>query len=275
MQKFYLRTLPYFISVIVGIIIFLTVDYVSTKNWQDLAINVSAGLISVPLIFICYELIRDISEKKIRTKIRNYINFHTEKNTFAFLKYFYNWFFPTQKSQLIMNENKVQQLIDLTPNDIEQILTEKTLLGFFIYKDISENISNLNSIIKNQNLNNYLTDREMIHFMDILRNITLIKREILDFIPIGKNKNLKIKSDNNPINQELELFYKNTKIDASIFNNIEKAKLLEYFKVPTESIELISNQISNLLNDIKDLIMIMEIDFWKEEAPYGIKSPNY
>lgn len=275
MQKFYLRILPYFISVIVGILIFLGVDYISPQNWQDLLINISAGLISVPFIFICYEFIKDISERKIRTKIRNYINFHTEKNVFVFLKYFYNWFFPTQKTPLIMNENKIQQLIDLTPNDIEQILTEKTLLGFFIYKDISENISNLSSIIKNQNLNTYLTDKEMIHFMDILRNITLVKREILEFIPMGKNKNLKIKSDNNPINPELELFYKTIKLDASSFNNIEKTKLLEYFKVPTESIELISHQIYNLLDDIKDLIMIMEIDFWKEEGPYGIKTPNY
>ena len=125
MQKLYLRTLPYFISVLVGIAIFLAVDYVSTQNWQDLAINVSAGLISVPLIFICYELVRDISEHKIRTKIRNYITFHTEKNLFIFLKYFYNWFFPTQKTPLIMNENKIQQLIDLMPSNIEQILTEK------------------------------------------------------------------------------------------------------------------------------------------------------
>lgn len=275
MQKFYLRILPYIISTIVGILIFIGINYIENPDWKDLTLNISAGLISIPLIFIFYELIKELSEKKIKNKIRNYINFHTEKSLFALLKYLYNWFFPLQKTPIIMDDNKIQRLIDLSSQDIELILTEKTLLGFFIYKDISDTITTISTIIKNNNLNEYITNNEMIHFMDILRNITLIKKETLEFIPIGKNKLLKIKNDNNPHNQELELFYKTIKLDSYIFKEIDKTKLLEYFKVPTETIELISHQIYDLINDINDLIKIMEIDFWKEKNPYGIKSPNY
>ena len=47
MQKFYLRVLPYVISLVVGAIIFAFVEYIEDANWQNLVLNISAGLISV------------------------------------------------------------------------------------------------------------------------------------------------------------------------------------------------------------------------------------
>ncbi|MBR4316527.1 MAG: hypothetical protein IKP65_06165, partial [Alphaproteobacteria bacterium] len=147
--------------------------------------------------------------------------------------------------------------------------TEKSLLGFFIYKDISEDIKSLSSIVKNNNLTEYITDTEMIHIINILRNITLIRKEILDFMVVGKDKSLKMKKDDNPHNFELILFYKNTRIDNGIFDNIATDRLLEYFKVPTETIEILSNQIYDLIQDIKMLISIMNIDFWDDSYLYN------
>lgn len=274
MQKLYLRILPFFISSFVGILIFVMVDYIADVNWQNLILNIAAGLISVPFIFICYELVREVSEKKIKTKIRNYINFHTEKILFSFLKYIYCWFFPTQKTPILLDENKIQKLYDVSAYDFEKMLTEKTLLGFFIYKNIDDKILGLGSVIKNANLNQYITDDEMIRFMDILRNITLIKKSVLSFLLLGKNKVLRVRADDNPHSSELELFYRNVKVDFGNFDNVDKSKLLEYFKVPTESVELLSHQLYDLISDIKELVKIMEIDFWREEYPYGIKGPN-
>ncbi len=269
MQKFYLRILPYIISLFVGIFIFGIVDYITDPNWQNLILNIAGGLISVPFIFISYELIKNLSEKEIKNKIRTYITYHSEKVFFSFVKYFYTWFFPTKNKSIILNEEYIEQVLELSLNDIEKMLTEKSLLGFFIYKDISEDIKSLSSIVKNNNLAEYITDTEMIHIINILRNITLIRKEILDFMVVGKDKSLKMKKDDNPHNFELILFYKNTRIDNGIFDNIATDRLLEYFKVPTETIEILSNQIYDLIQDIKILMSIMNIDFWDDSYLYN------
>ncbi len=264
MQKFYLRVLPYVISLFVGALIFGVVDYISNPDWQNLILNISAGLISVPFIFICYELVKNISERKIKTKVRTYVTYHSQKVFLSFIKYFYTWFFPTKKETISLDEDDVERILTLSLVDIEKMLSEKMLLGFFIYKDINEDIRSLSAIVKNNNLTEYVTDTEMIHIINILRNITLIRREILDFIVVGKDRSLKLKKDSNPHNFELKLYYKRLKIDNGLFDNVSTDRLLEYFKVPTETIEILSNQIFDLISDIKNLITLMEINFWDD-----------
>ena len=136
MQKFYLRVLPYIISLFVGIIIFALVDYITNPNWQNLILNISAGLISVPLIFICYEFIKNISEQKIKSKIRIYITYHSKKVFFSFIKYFYTWFFPTKNQSIILTEDGTNRILSLPLANIEKMLSEKIFLGFFIYKEV-------------------------------------------------------------------------------------------------------------------------------------------
>ena len=264
MQKFYLRVLPYVISLFVGILIFGIVDYVSNPDWQNLILNISAGLISVPFIFICYEFVKNLSERKIKTKVRTYVTYHSQKVFLSFIKYFYTWFFPTKNQSINLDENDTQRMLNLSLSDIEKMLSEKMLLGFFIYKDINEDIRSLSAIVKNNNLTEYVTDTEMIHIINVLRNITIIRREILDFIVIKKERSFKLKRNDNPHNFELKLYYKNVKIDSGLFDNASTDKLLEYFKVPTETIEVLSNQIFDLLSDIKILIALMEINFWDD-----------
>lgn len=274
MQKFYLRILPYVISLVVGAIIFAFVEYIEDANWQNLVLNISAGLISVPFVFICYEFIKNISEGKIRNKVRDYVKFHSEKMFFSFLKYIYTWFYPTEKTSIVLDRAKVQRLLDLEVQDIEKMLTEKALLGFFIYKDMASVITNLSDILKDKNINEYVNDSEMIHFMDIFRNSTLIVRETVDFIMVGKNESLNVEREDNPHNPMYVLYFDKIRIDSGDFVDDETSKLLLYFKVPTELIELLSHQIYDLLDDINDLTKIMGIDYWNEDYPYGIKSPN-
>ena len=271
MQKFYLRILPYIISLFVGAIIFTIVDYITNPNWQNLILNVAGGLISVPFIFISYEFVKNISEQEIKRKVRTYVTYHSEKVFFSFVKYFYTWFFPTKNRSITLSAEDTEQILNLSLSDIERILSDKIFLGFFIYKDISEDIRSLSSIVKNNNLTEYITDTEMIHIINILRNITLIRREILDFVVVGKDKSLKIKKNNNPHNFELKLFHKNVRIDNGLFDNASADRLLEYFKVPTETIEILANQISDLISDIKIVMEFMEINFWDDSYLYENK----
>lgn len=274
MQRFFLKILPYIICILTGIIIFLFERFTIDPDIKNMVLNISSGLISVPFVFISYELVKNITERKIRARITGYIKFHVEKSLFGMLKYFYTWFFPTEKVAIILTDAKLNFLFDMETLKIERFFMERKMLGFFVYKDISPFIEELNSIIKNPNLNPYISAEEMVHFMDILRNITLIKKETLDFINEDDDTRFTIKNDPNPNNLELMLTNGNIQIDSGEFGNLDKEKLTEYFRVPTEDIELVAKQIHELLFNIEQILEMMNIDFWNENYPYDIKNPN-
>ncbi len=275
MRKLMLRLLPYIICVLTGIIIFFVERFTLNPDVQNLVINISSGLISVPFVFISYELVKNFTERKLRSRINGYIKFHIEKSLFGILKYFYAWFYPTEKNTIIITDAKLDTLFDLDITRLERFFMERKMLGFFIYKDISPLIDEMSSVIKNPNLNAYISSDEMVHFMDILRNINLIKKETLEFISEDKDIRFTVHDDPNPHNSELELFNKNIKIDVGNFDeDVSKDKLLEYFRVPTENIETISKQIVSLLNDTETILELMNIDFWSEDLPYNIKKDN-
>ena len=272
MQRLFLKILPYIICILTGIIVFLFEKFTIDPDIKNMVINISSGLISVPFVFISYELVKNITEQKIRARITGYIKFHVEKSLFGMLKYFYTWFFPTEKVAITLTDAKLNFLFDMETLKIERFFMERKMLGFFVYKDISSFIEELGSIIKNPNINSYISTEEMVHFMDILRNITLIKKETLDFINEDKDTRFTIKTDPNPNNSELTLTNGNIQIDSGEFGNLDKEKLTEYFRVPTEDIELVAKQIHELLFNIEQILEI--IDFWNENYPYDIKNPN-
>ena len=274
MQRLFLKILPYIICILTGIIVFLFEKFTIDPDIKNMVINISSGLISVPFVFISYELVKNITEQKIRARITGYIKFHVEKSLFGMLKYFYTWFFPTEKVAITLTDAKLNFLFDMETLKIERFFMERKMLGFFVYKDISSFIEELGSIIKNPNINSYISTEEMVHFMDILRNITLIKKETLDFINEDKDTRFTIKTDPNPNNSELTLTNGNIQIDSGEFGNLDKEKLTEYFRVPTEDIELVAKQIHELLFNIEQILEIMNIDFWNENYQYDIKNPN-
>lgn len=271
MRKLLLRLLPYIICVLTGIVIFFVERFTLNPDVQSLVLNISSGLISVPFVFISYELVKNFTERKLRARINTYIKYHIEKSFFGILKYFYAWFYPTEKNPIIITDAKLDTLFDLEIGRLERFFMERKMLGFFIYKNITPLIDEIRSVVENPNLNIYISSEEMVHFMDILRNINLVKKATLEFIAEDSDTRFVVKNDPNPHNTELELFNKDIKIDVGEFGDIEKEKLLEYFRVPTENIEIISKQILALLNDIEVILEIMNIDFWSEDYPYDLK----
>ncbi len=255
MKNLFEKLLPYILGLFLGGGGFILIEVLSGGALKLFIVNIAASLIAISIIFISYETISHFSEAKMRNKIRKYVIFNMEKSFFVFIRYFYTWFYGDQKTPLFLDDKKINDLLSLLQNDIEHILAEKRLMGFFIYKNITGNIDFFAGIIKNPNLNKYVTDDEMLRLMDIYGNVS-------DFI---------LKKDDNPNSPLLGLYYDDVKIDSGLFNETEQKKLLLYLKPATEHIELIASQLVQLFKDIQYVIDLMSIDFWEENYAYGIK----
>lgn len=75
-KNFWLRILPYLISILTGIGIYIfTILYVKDSSLSDLIMNIAAGLLSIPIVFLSYETVRELSSRNLRTSLRSHLLF--------------------------------------------------------------------------------------------------------------------------------------------------------------------------------------------------------
>jgi hypothetical protein len=69
-RDIFLKSLPYLLSIAGGIILYTgAIDSASNSNIRDLVINVSASLLSIPLVFLLY----DYTNSRINRKMKHHI----------------------------------------------------------------------------------------------------------------------------------------------------------------------------------------------------------
>ncbi len=75
-KNLFLRILPYFISFAGGFAIFFINDaLVSHESLKGLILNIASGLLSIPIIFIFYEIINDLCTRGVRNSMQEHLLF--------------------------------------------------------------------------------------------------------------------------------------------------------------------------------------------------------
>lgn len=70
MKRLFVQILPYFVALAAGTLIYLFgVDMVQNANLNNMIINIASGLISIPMVFICYEVVNKITSRKLRNSL--------------------------------------------------------------------------------------------------------------------------------------------------------------------------------------------------------------
>jgi hypothetical protein len=67
-----IKLYPKLLVIMVGLVVFLVADSYLAGNIQSLAINISAALISIPIIFMVYEIWHEKSQKKLNESVYSY-----------------------------------------------------------------------------------------------------------------------------------------------------------------------------------------------------------
>lgn len=74
MKKLFFNILPYLISTLFGAVIFVSAEFFEKDSVSDLLVNVAAGLLSLPLIFICYEFVKSATSAKLNKAMREHFD---------------------------------------------------------------------------------------------------------------------------------------------------------------------------------------------------------
>lgn len=77
MNALYLRLLPYLISITGGVAVYIVaeVHIGREEGMYGLITGIASGLLSIPLIFICYEAVNQVCSQRLRRTLFEHLNF--------------------------------------------------------------------------------------------------------------------------------------------------------------------------------------------------------
>lgn len=196
MKKFLLRILPYLISIFIGLAIFFIVqkfEY-NNDNISNLLINISSDLLSIPFVFISYEVISRICNKDLKNALFKSTSFEINSIILNVVNNIRNFL----GSKDIIQKENLEEFLILN----KKIIASKIKLDC-LNKDLLEKIQNdkdtLSSLIKKSTTLEALDDNQIKNLLFLLKELDIIYNKFVLLI----NPQITIKNKNS-ISENLE-----------------------------------------------------------------------
>ena len=203
MKKFLLRILPYLISIFIGLAIFFMVQKIEydNENISNLLINISSDLLSIPFVFISYEVISRICNKDLKNALFKSTSFEINSivlNIVNDMRSFLGYKDIIQKENLeeflILNKKVIVKRIEF--NDLNKDLLE----------EMQKNKDTLSSLIKKSTTLEALDGDQIKNLLYLLKELDIVYNK---FVMINEAQiTLKIK---NSISENFENIIKDIK----------------------------------------------------------------
>lgn len=171
MKMLFIKILPYLVAFISGIILyFLTEKLITDSGLNNLMVNIASGLVSIPMVFIFYDVINKITSRTLHNSIFESVTFEINSQLVELINFI--------SALLQINTPSVTEELDdfleLENNEIYQKLNiKKTDIK------ILENIkSNLMSVIHKQSSFEILNEKQISSILNIIKEITFLIKNL-------------------------------------------------------------------------------------------------
>lgn len=173
----FLRVLPYFISFLFGLIMYsLVIFEMVPEALDDIMVAISANLIGVTMIFITYELTKEITDAKLKVKSEIIIK-STIKHNLLDLISFMNVILKNQQKFSKLSTNDLVDFFSLDTERLEEYVSKikvgKKLNFCFRYQNLIE----LEELVNNKIYVDVLDQKTIIELLEVIRSAgSLLKR---------------------------------------------------------------------------------------------------
>lgn len=168
MHKLALRILPYAACIAAACLFYVAATFL-TGNLQGLVLNVSAAFLSIPFLFLIYEVSRSFAHKRLNKEIFDYAKMMLDRQMLSIIN---------QLSKLIYQYDKrdasligVGALFKLGPQEIRAEIGASNYLGFQVFKNWAASEGELHDILKNALILQRLNDEQIICIITLLKAI--------------------------------------------------------------------------------------------------------
>lgn len=209
MKKLFIKILPFLVAFFSGICLYvLTVRFIKDSGLNNLFLNVASGLVSIPLVFIFYDVINQITSRNLHNTLFESVSVEIN-NQLSLLIHFICELLQIMPPEnldelddfLALENNEINQKLNLKQVDFEKLGIIKNELTNVIHKPSSfeilteKQISCVLNIVKEitflmKNLNG-VSEQKMKHKKIISMNIEYILDNIMTWIENGKKEAFK------------------------------------------------------------------------------------
>ncbi len=188
MKKLFTKILPFLVAFFSGIVLYLLTDkFISDEGLNNLMINVASGLVSIPLVFIFYDVINQMTSRNLHNKLFESVSVDIN-NQLSLLINFLCDLLQLKKPETL---SELDDFLDLENNEIYQKLT----LSKVNTKPLLEIKNELTDRIHKPSSFEILSEKQISSILNIVKEITFLIKN-LNVEDKNKSKHKKIISLN-------------------------------------------------------------------------------
>lgn len=171
MKMLFIKILPYLVAFISGIILyFLTEKLITDSGLNNLMVNIASGLVSIPMVFIFYDVINKITSRTLHNSIFESVTFEINSQLVELINFIsallqINTPSVTEELDdfLELENNEIYQKLDIKKTDIKILETIK---------------SNLISVIHKQSSFEILNEKQISSILNIIKETTFLIKNL-------------------------------------------------------------------------------------------------
>ena len=127
--------IKYSLCYLLSAILIFFLNYMdNNSHWYSIICSIIATLISLPLIFIIYDLYNEVLSLKTRQQIDNWINKDLCKIFISFI-YFTKGFYTEISKDTIIDPNEIDTTLNLSQDEIFDKVSSVHIPGFFLFAE--------------------------------------------------------------------------------------------------------------------------------------------
>lgn len=262
MRRAFWKIIPYVSLIVFSIIFFcLSIRFSRFTSFENWLLSISANLFSVLLIYFLYEIIKAKSQKELNKEIFYYAKSYIDGDVLSILMNLTKLLYGVEKG---IQLNRPIDLKKASKEYIQDILKEKKIMGFQLFKIWVESLKNFSKILENNFILNRLNDAHILILIKIINSLrrienVLVRENVADALEekldpedykVIKGTKINIENTEFPSRYLLLKRLEKDKFvvkDFGDFREEDKGKLLTYYKIKPEKLDLVSSSIFNTL----------------------------
>jgi len=171
MKKLFIKILPFWVAFASGILLYIVTDkFVSDVGLNNLLINVAAGLVSIPLVFIFYDVINKITSQKLHNSLFESVTIEINSQLIDLIKELATLMDEKEPENmesledfLSLEQSDILKSLKLDKVDIKKLEAIKQKLVLEIHKPTSFDI---------------LSEKQISSILNIVKEITFLIKNI-------------------------------------------------------------------------------------------------
>lgn len=256
-----LKVLPFFVSVISGLILF-AISKSASADFKSLLINISASLLAIPLVFMFYQMVQKFSNQTLNVKIMDYAKLQIDTEILSIINQLQKVIYPLDAVDNTLSG--INKFSNLSKQEITTFLTNNKYLGFQIFKHFEITEHNIEKALEHPLILNIFNNELLICIITILQKIASLKKiqtfdclylptgEVTEDYKIVKGSDLNESNEKYPDRYILFKAIGNDNYEVKDFGDIDLYNLnksLRFFKITPEWINSFTNIIYDLIQD--------------------------